>query len=114
MGLFGFLSGLFCDDDVAPLDQSTGIGDDDGSNTADNTVNPTTGLPMVGGTAGIDVQGNPYGIDSDFMDGADDFWPPCDDPFSSPFSDLSGTGIGDGFGTLMDDTFDIGGSLDDW
>lgn len=26
-------------------------------------INPATGLPMVGGIGGVDVQGNPYGTD---------------------------------------------------
>lgn len=29
----------------------------------DGSVNPATGLPMVGGGAGVDVAGNPFGID---------------------------------------------------
>lgn len=27
------------------------------------TINPATGLPMVGGCGGVDVGGNPYGMD---------------------------------------------------
>lgn len=26
-------------------------------------INPATGLPMVGGCGGVDVEGNPYGAD---------------------------------------------------
>lgn len=35
----------------------------------ESTTNPATGLPMVGGVAGLDVVGNPYGASST----ADDF-----------------------------------------
>lgn len=31
------------------------------------TINPATGLPMMGGIGGIDVAGNPYGFDNDDM-----------------------------------------------
>lgn len=31
------------------------------------TVNPATGLPMMGGIGGIDVAGNPYGFDNNDM-----------------------------------------------
>lgn len=31
------------------------------------TVNPATGLPMMGGIGGLDVAGNPYGFDNDDM-----------------------------------------------
>lgn len=27
------------------------------------SVNPATGLPMIGGCGGVDVEGNPYGVD---------------------------------------------------
>jgi len=30
-------------------------------------INPATGLPMIGGIAGIDVAGNPYGFDNNDM-----------------------------------------------
>ncbi len=28
-------------------------------------INPATGLPMIGGRSGVDLKGNPYGIDLD-------------------------------------------------
>jgi hypothetical protein len=31
--------------------------------TPDVSVNPASGLPMVGGIGGVDVDGNPYGTD---------------------------------------------------
>jgi hypothetical protein len=35
------------------------------SSTTDDScaVNPANGLPMVGGCAGLDIEGNPYGCD---------------------------------------------------
>lgn len=30
----------------------------------DSCINPANGLPMVNGCASVDVQGNPYGVDS--------------------------------------------------
>lgn len=36
----------------------------------DSTTNPATGLPMIGGVAGLDVVGNPYGASST----SDDFF----------------------------------------
>lgn len=29
----------------------------------DCTINPASGLPMVGGCSGLDIQGSPYGVD---------------------------------------------------
>lgn len=37
-------------------------------------VNPATGLPMLGGCAGVDVAGNPYGANLS----QHDHWPSCD------------------------------------
>ncbi len=36
------------------------------NNACDNghTVNPATGLPMVNGCSGVDVGGNPFGVDN--------------------------------------------------
>ena len=34
-----------------------------GSDDAGCTINPASGLPMVGGCGGVDVEGNPYGTD---------------------------------------------------
>lgn len=36
------------------------------------TINPATGLPMVGGTGSVDVAGNPFG--SDLSHHHDDSW----------------------------------------
>ncbi|CAM4213528.1 hypothetical protein [Vibrio agarivorans] len=64
-------SSIFNDEDEVSnsLDTETLSFDDD------NSINPATGLPMVGGIGGLDVQGNPYGFDN------------SDDPFESSLSD---------------------------
>lgn len=60
-------------------------------------INPANGLPMINGIGGVDIEGNPYGTDSndvieemsdgsDFMDDAssfDDSFSGMDDSFSS-------------------------------
>lgn len=43
-------------------------------------INPANGLPMIGGTAGVDVAGNPYGADSFGMDSS---FGTHSDPFDS-------------------------------
>lgn len=35
-------------------------------------INPATGVPMVGGCGGVDVSGNPYGLDL-YQSSADSF-----------------------------------------
>ncbi|MEJ5299688.1 MAG: hypothetical protein WHS38_01730 [Thermodesulforhabdaceae bacterium] len=64
MGIFRWLLRFFTDNlddceingtDALPTDYST-------SNTGP-IVNPATGLPMISGTGGVDVEGNPYGFD---------------------------------------------------
>ncbi len=60
MGLFGWLGGLF-DNDNGSMDTGT-------------TINPASGLPMISGdTSGVDVGGNPYGMDKsvDFSNSGD-------------------------------------------
>ena len=52
----------------------------------DNSINPANGLPMIGGTGGVDIEGNPFGTDFSH-----------DDSFAS-----------------MDDSFTSGCSFDDW
>lgn len=59
MSLWNSILGWFWpDDDSANTDPSS-IGQDD----AYCTINPATGLPMVGGCGGVDVAGNPFGVD---------------------------------------------------
>jgi hypothetical protein len=73
-------------------------------------INPATGLPMVGDSiGGIDVGGNPYGIDiSDSINSGivDTF----DDSFSSGISDS----FDDSFSSGFDDDSSSGGMGDDW
>lgn len=66
----------------------------------DNAVNPVNGLPMIGGICGIDVAGNPYGMDMN------DSW---SDPFEPTTWDDHATGI-----SPFDDDFGSGGGSDDW
>lgn len=36
----------------------------------ESIINPASGLPMVGGISGLDLEGNPYGVDNDPFSGA--------------------------------------------
>ncbi len=45
--------------DATDLEQSSFCPTED----AGCAINPATGLPMVGGCGGVDVAGNPYGVD---------------------------------------------------
>lgn len=61
MNLFGWLGNLFDDADSAcsssgPCEYSCVSMDDD-------LFNPANGLPMIGGFAGVDIEGNMYGTD---------------------------------------------------
>jgi len=60
----------------------------DGLDHSETEINPASGLPMVGGTGGVDIEGNPYGMDNH------------DDAFDSTISDS------------FNDAFDS--SFDDW
>jgi hypothetical protein len=63
------------------------------------TINPVTGLPMVGGIGGIDVAGNPYGFDLSgdhlHFDSGTDAMSSSGDSFGS--GDSGVTSSGDGF-----------------
>jgi hypothetical protein len=106
MGIFNWLGGFFNgfnnDDDTADS-----IGSDDiiGSGT---TINPASGLPMISGdTSGVDVGGNPYGMDDsdDFSNSGDSFIN-SDNDFGNndSFSNDSFNSFG------SDDSFDSGSS----
>lgn len=67
------------------------------------SVNPASGLPMVGGCGGVDVEGNPFGVDlhqtdtttmfeSNFSDDTGSSCSSLDDSFSS-----CSTGFDDSF-----------------
>lgn len=63
MGIFRWLndwwSGIGSDD--SSLSSTSTF--DSGSTIETTEINPATGLPMVGGIGGLDVEGNPYGTD---------------------------------------------------
>ncbi|MHB1494486.1 MAG: hypothetical protein ACYCR3_06595 [Acidithiobacillus sp.] len=42
---------------------SSVFSDDQGGDDGACSVNPASGLPMIGGCGGVDVEGNPYGTD---------------------------------------------------
>ena len=89
MSLFGWLGSIF----------------DDPSNSCGTTINPASGLPMVDGSCGVDVAGNPYGTDN--SSSAHDM---DSSPWDSGCSIDSGTSIGsDPFSS-----FDSGSSFNDW
>lgn len=88
MGLFNWLNGLFMMEGPTNTGLSNDPADLFDSTSSGPSINPATGLPMVGG---VDIEGNPYGvgsIDHDFMN----------DSFST-------CGFDDGF---------CGSSFDDW
>ena len=68
---------------------SSGI--DSSSSDSGCDINPATGLPMIGGCGGVDVEGNPYGTDINDTFGNDDWSSssPSDDSFSSFDNDWS-------------------------
>ena len=110
MGVFSWLGGLF--------------DNDNGSMDTGATINPASGLPMISGdTSGVDVGGNPYGMDDsdDFNNNSDSFMNSDSDFMNSDtFSNNSDFGS-DSFGNDSfsndsfnsfgnDDSFDSGGS----
>ncbi len=71
-----------------------------GSDAEQFAINPANGLPMVGGMAGVDIEGNPYGTDLH-----------NDDLMTSSFShdDVSGSDS-----TFDSPSWDNSGSDDSW
>jgi hypothetical protein len=57
-----------------------GLSDDHGCD-----INPATGLPMVGGCGGVDIEGNPYGTDSHH----DDSWTSASTDWDDGFANSS-------------------------
>ena len=50
------------------FDSSSSLFDDScGGFSTMTDINPASGLPMVGGTGGVDVAGNPYGCSESFF-----------------------------------------------
>lgn len=72
MGWRDWFGGLFDDDSTDTSSSSTSI---DSNHDCSCTINPATGLPMMGGCGGVDVAGNPYGMSSstDTLNSSDPF-----------------------------------------
>lgn len=95
---FGFGSNKLLDDSV------TGMGannlTDLNNPINDFTINPATGLPMIDGMGGVDIAGNPYGVDNNNHD-----------TFGSSFN----IGSNDSFGSSFDSSSSFGGGFgSDW
>ena len=94
MGFWSTVGSLFGIDDSGSVSGS-GSGFSSTDFHEDMAVNPATGLPMVGGTGGVDVHGNPYGSDmnehhhsfNDSFSSIDSF--SSSDSVSSSFDDSS-------------------------
>jgi len=78
MSLWSSLFGWLSSDDASGELPSLNLSHDDGF-----SINPANGLPMVGGSGGVDVEGNLFGMDS--HSSMDDSWssPSSSDSFSS-------------------------------
>jgi len=120
MGLFNWFSGLFASNTIT--DSLTNVVDEPITamrivhvdSMDENAVNPATGLPMVGGTGGVDVLGNHYGVDMNDHDMEIGSTSCFDDPFHhDSFSSSNGCGSGD-----FDNSFGINDSFssidNDW
>ena len=119
MGFLNWLSDMFSDtasESSRPDTHEQVSNNDLSSNTGE--INPATGLPMVGGKGGVDVEGNPYGTGfshDDISTGMDDtFSSGFDDSFGSSISDDISTGMDDTFSSGFDDSFGGGGGFNDW
>lgn len=82
------------------------------NNPMDNSsTNPANGLPMIGGSGGVDVEGNPYGFDFSHDHFASSGF---DDSFTSGHSSFDHS---DPFGSMGHDdhwTSLGGGGFNDW
>ena len=89
MGLFGWLGSVFGDP----------------SYSCGTTINPASGLPMLDGSCGVDVAGNPYGTDNGST---------TDSGISTIDTGSSlDSGIGSTFGDSFS-SFDSSSSFNDW
>ena len=82
----------------------------------DNSINPATGLPMIGGIGGIDVGGDVFGSSSShdsMFENSIDISSSCDDIFSSSSDDMFSSSCDDCCSSF-DDSFSSGNGLDDW
>ena len=60
MNLFSWLRSVLSISEPNPISSSDEL-HDTASYRDDFTINPASGLPMVGGMAGLDIEGNPFG-----------------------------------------------------
>ena len=100
MGIFNWLGSLFNSDD-----DTIGINGSDDIISSDTTINPASGLPMISGdTSGVDVEGNPFGMDDsdDFNNNSDSFIN-SDNDFGSSDSFGNDDGFGSGSSGFDDD-----------
>lgn len=98
----GFGSNQLLDDSVTVIGANNLI--DINTPIDDFTINPATGLPMVNGMSGVDIAGNPYGVDNTHHDS-----------FGSNFDSGSSFGSNDAFGSSFDGGSSFGGgSGSDW
>lgn len=92
----------------------TDIGEGNISSVTDEStcINPASGLPMIDGSCGVDVGGNPYGCDlhdTDYSPSASEsMW---DDSFSSSASESMWD---DGLSSSSSSMFDDGFSMSSW
>jgi len=80
----GFLNDFFSifSNDFSSIDSTDSCSISDSDSIFENTVNPSTGLPMSGG--GVDISGSPYGMDINSDDNfSDSISSLDDDTFSS-------------------------------
>lgn len=103
MSIFSWFTDFFSSDTVSSsiaddISSSAGM-NSFGTNSLDEfAINPANGLPMVGGTGGVDVAGNPYGTDFSHdhlrSSGIDDSWSSSS---TSSFDDTWSSGSSGGF-----------------
>ncbi|MCE5361478.1 hypothetical protein [Candidatus Igneacidithiobacillus taiwanensis] len=95
--MWSILKGLFGSNDNSSTSQQSSMGHDDGCD-----INPATGLPMIGGCGGIDVEGNPYGTDLN-----DDY------SSTSSWDDFSTSSFDDSWSSLGNDDWTSSSSWND-
>lgn len=143
MSIFSWFSGLFSDASAEEGNVPDSSHNSITNGCDDSAINPANGLPMVGGEAGVDLEGNTFGTDSNHnsvssgIDNDDAINPANGLPmvggeggvdlegntFGTDFShDTISSGIDDSFvsdidnsfGSGFDDSFSSSGGFDDW
>lgn len=110
MGIFNWAQSLFAESSR----ERDSHDDHSSANDVNNEmeINPASGLPMVGGSGGVDVAGNPYGCNlASHEDGQSAF---IADDIANDFDildPLDGIGLSDPFD--LNDPFDSSSSFDD-